>query len=80
MLTLRFPVASQVKTLSVTNASAIAAIGYCSGGTGIIELLRAYPNGTEGLRGERLTQGLAYMLVTPVWFVLLTCTTVPSGW
>jgi dienelactone hydrolase len=40
-----------VKTLPVTNASAIAAIGYCSGGTGIIELLRAYPNGTDGLRG-----------------------------
>eukprot|EP00243_Klebsormidium_subtile_P003210 TRINITY_DN16432_c0_g1_i1.p1 TRINITY_DN16432_c0_g1~~TRINITY_DN16432_c0_g1_i1.p1 ORF type:complete len:297 (+),score=66.28 TRINITY_DN16432_c0_g1_i1:198-1088(+) len=40
-----------VKTLPVTNTSAIAAIGYCSGGTGIIELMRAYPNGTEGLRG-----------------------------
>jgi dienelactone hydrolase len=42
----------QVKTLPVTNSSQIAAIGYCLGGSAIIELARAYPNGTDGLLGE----------------------------
>jgi dienelactone hydrolase len=40
-----------VKTLPVTNSSQIAAIGYCLGGSAIIELARAYPNGTDGLLG-----------------------------
>lgn len=60
----------QVKTLPVTNSSQIAAIGYCLGGSAIIELARAYPNGTDGLLGK----------LVPLWaFVFDRCNTRAPG-
>ena len=33
------------------DADRIAAVGYCFGGGGVINLMRSYPNVTEGLLG-----------------------------
>lgn len=35
----------------------LGAVGYCLGGTGIVELARAYPNGTDGLSGKSSSIG-----------------------
>lgn len=34
------------------DADRIAAVGYCFGGGGVINLMRTYPNVTDGLLGE----------------------------
>ena len=36
------------------DADRVAAVGYCFGGGGVINLMRTYPNVTDGLLGERL--------------------------
>lgn len=44
--------ALQVKDLDMVDPTQIVAIGYCLGGSGIIQLHRSYPNGTEGVLGK----------------------------
>ena len=36
------------------DADRVAAVGYCFGGGGIINLMRTYPNVTDGLLGKQL--------------------------
>ncbi|KAK9800194.1 hypothetical protein WJX73_007257 [Symbiochloris irregularis] len=40
-----------IRDLDVVDPTQIAVIGYCLGGSGIIQLHRSYPNGTDGVLG-----------------------------
>ena len=47
----------QVRTFDLVQKNKIFAIGYCFGGGGVLELMRAWPN-TPGLLGEAPTANL----------------------
>ncbi|KAK9823494.1 hypothetical protein WJX72_003155 [[Myrmecia] bisecta] len=41
----------QLRNVSATSKNQLAAIGYCFGGAGVLELMRSWPNRVDGLRG-----------------------------
>ncbi len=68
-----FALCGQAVQQPYADADRVAAVGYCFGGGGIINLMRAYPNVTEGLLGVHLSHCRHSLIDT------LHCMSIPSA-